>query len=144
MTEEIIRTLAGLVALACVFLLGRRSRDRDVLVARMWWLREEHVLAQETAARRFHRRAQRAESATAKARREAIGQRRRADWWRAEAKRLGWGTQMADLVPEVRRRVEHEMAFRGASAVSVVIETIPIGGVDGMVELAFADPKESN
>lgn len=39
---------------------------------------------------RIHRRAQRAESATAAARREAVGQRKRADWWRSEAKRLGW------------------------------------------------------
>lgn len=38
----------------------------------------------------IHRRAQRAESETAKARREAIGQRKRADWWKSEAKRLGW------------------------------------------------------
>lgn len=38
----------------------------------------------------MHRRAQRAESATASARREAIGQWKRADWWRREAKRLGW------------------------------------------------------
>lgn len=39
---------------------------------------------------KLHRRAQRAESATAAARREAVGQRKRADWWRSEAKRLGW------------------------------------------------------
>jgi hypothetical protein len=45
----------------------------------------------------MHRRAQRAERATAAARREAIGQRRRADWWRSEAKRLGWAPCYPDL-----------------------------------------------
>jgi len=48
----------------------------------------------------MHRRAQRAESATADARREAIGQRKRADWWRREAKRLGWTPDYPELREE--------------------------------------------
>lgn len=39
---------------------------------------------------RIHRRAQRAESETARVRREAIGQRKRADYWRGWAKAHGW------------------------------------------------------
>ena len=50
-----------------------------------------------------HRRAQRAESATADARREAIGQRKRADWWRREAKRIAEVTAELDSRPEISR-----------------------------------------
>ena len=45
----------------------------------------------------MHRRAQSAESRVAGWCREAIGQRKRADWWRSEAKRLGWTPDYPEL-----------------------------------------------
>lgn len=76
------------VALGSAWTAGGASLAEGIR-AKSRMLTDGH-LALHAKACALHRRAQRAESATAAARREAIGQRRRAEWWRKEVKRLGW------------------------------------------------------
>lgn len=76
--------------------VGRELSIKDAQIAEM-----RRALGEKLAKlSNMHRRAQRAESATAAARREAIGQRMRADWWRCEAKRLGWTPDYPELREE--------------------------------------------
>lgn len=77
---------------------------------------------------RMHRRAQRAESETARVRREAIGQRKRADWWRARAldviRAIGVGPSqwfaLRDAISEAKRRA---IALHDDSEGVVVLRT---------------------
>ena len=74
--------------------VGRELSIKDAHIAEMRRaLGEQHAKLSN-----MHRRAQLAENPTTHTRCEATFQRKRADWWRSEAKRLGW---MPDY-PELR------------------------------------------
>lgn len=77
---------------ACVRMVEQEAelRARVRNFARAWAEAKARAEAANRNVMPFHRRAQRAEAETAQVRREAIGQRKRADYWKAEAKRLGW------------------------------------------------------
>lgn len=78
-------------ALAILSLLGWNAHSR--IARRALDLNDKFIERLNDAECRvsaMHRRAQRAESEAIKGARTALGQSQRAEWWRSEAKRLGW------------------------------------------------------